>query len=318
MHRERDALAAAGRVARDGNAVKNLRLGGRIAGRLLGALLLAAGLAKAMGPAEFGQQVAAYKIITHPALVGMLAYAFIVVECGLGGALLANFKPKLMLSLALVLLTVFLVAVGYAWHLGTLEDCGCLPWMKRTPGEAFVEDMLLIAAAGWALWGHIGRVASENKVKLAVVTVALAAGLIVPGVMGLAGPKIGAGGVEGSTAFRSMKIEDAPADLSTGEYLVMLMSTECTHCQDAVPQVNLLANDGRLPKLIAVASEDRAPRGLFREDYKAQFPIAQISEADRRSLLKDQFPRFFLVRDGAIVAVWDAVPTADDVIAKRR
>src|SRR5690349_20018347 len=99
-----------------------------------------------------------------------------------------------------------------------------------------------------------------------------------------------------------MKVEDSPVDVGTGERLVLLMSTDCPHCQEAVPAVNLLANDQRLPKLVAVASEDRVSRGLFREDLGAQFPVAQISEGDRNSILESQLPRMFLVRDGVVAA----------------
>jgi hypothetical protein len=315
LRHEREAVAMADRVAGGARATKALRLAGRVAGRGVGALLLLTGLAKAYAPAAFGQQVAAYKIVEHPALVGVIAYAVIVAECGLGASLLANFKPKASLALAGLLLLIFTGAVGYAWQSGSLADCGCMPWMTRTPKEAFFEDLALLGLVGWALWGQRGRRAPDTPLKLAVVTVALAAALVVPGVMGLAGPRPGVAGEAGSEAFRTMKLEEAPADLSRGEHLVLLMSTECAHCQESVPKVNELAADARLPKLVAVASEDRVARGLFREDYKAAFPIAQISAADRNSLLKDEFPRLFLVRDGAIVAAWDGVPEADEILA---
>lgn len=317
LRHEREALEMADYVAGDTGARKWVRLGGRVAGRLVGALLLTTGLAKAIAPAEFGQQVLAYKIVEHPALVGMLAYALIVAECGLGGALVANYKPKLMLALTGVLMLVFLVAVGYAWQTGSVADCGCMPWMTRTPKEAFFEDLVLLGLVGWAFWGHAGRAAGENTVKLAVVTVALAAGLVVPGIAGLGAPKIGSAGGEGSPAFATMKVEDAPESLAAGEHLVLLMSTDCSHCQESVPKVNALASDPRMPRVVAVASEDRVSRGLFREDHGAQFPIAQISEADRTSLLREQFPRLFLVRDGTIVAAWDGVPTADEILARK-
>src|SRR5688500_2723584 len=99
LRHEREAVAAADHVVGETGVKRGARTAGRVAGRALGGLLLATGIAKALGPAEFGQQIAAYKIVEHPALVGMLAYAVIVVECGLGGALLANFKPRLMLAL---------------------------------------------------------------------------------------------------------------------------------------------------------------------------------------------------------------------------
>ena len=315
---EREAIAAADRVLGETRAKRYLRLGGRIAGRLVGALLLVTGLVKATAPRAFGEQIAAYEIITNPILVGLLAYAVIIAECGLGAALLANYKPRLMLALAGALLTVFLVAVGRAWATGSTEDCGCFPWVTRTPAEAFVEDLLLLGALGWAWWAQRGAYTPSTTLKRAIAALGLAARVTVPAVMGLAGGGApGAAGVEGSEVFKSLAVKDLPADLSTGDHLVLLMSTGCSHCQAAVPELNLLYNDRRLPPLVAIASEDNVERGLFRQDYGAQFPIGEITNQARASLLARAFPRLFLVRDGTIIAVWDgAVPKAEEILRR--
>jgi hypothetical protein len=316
---ENEAIAAADRVLGETGPTRHLRLAGRLAGRLLGALLLVTGVFKAVAPQAFGQQIAAYEIVTNPVLIGLLAYAIIIAECGLGAALLVNYRPRLMLGLAGALLVVFLIAVGTAWATGSAEDCGCFPWMTRTPGEAFVEDLVLLAVVGWAWWGHRNSLSRPTTLKLALVAAALVAGVTLPAVMGLAtlGGQ-GAKGAVGSEAFRGLEVKDPAMDLSSGEHLVLLMSTECSHCKEAVPRVNALFEDKRLPPLVAIASEDYVERGLFRQDYGAQFPIGQISEAARTSLLEKAFPRLFLVRDGQILAVWDGeVPGAEDVLARK-
>ena len=316
---ESDALAAADRVTGETKARRALRLAGRVAGRALGAVILAAGLIKAVNPQGFATEIADYKVVVNPILVGLIAYALVIVECGLGSALLVNLKSKLALSLTTLLLLVFLGVVGWAWWTGATADCGCFgPW-KRTPGEAFAEDVGLLAAAMWAWWGYRYATEATNTAKLVVVGAALAAAITIPSVAGfvrLAGVEPGAAGAVGQETFKTIEVKDLSVSLATGEHLVFLMSTKCEHCQASVPAVNALAADPRVPKLVAIAMEDRVERGLFREDYKAEFPIGEISQSTLISLLKEKFPRVFLVRDGRVAAVWDEkIPTAEEVLA---
>jgi uncharacterized membrane protein YphA (DoxX/SURF4 family) len=313
---ERAALDASDRVVGESRGRWSLRLGGRLAGRALGALLLAAGIAKALDPMRFAQEIGDYHIVTNVVLTGLLAYAIVIVECGVGTALLVNLRPRISLALAGLLLLVFLGAVGYAWSTGSTQECGCFgPWKPRSPAQAFVEDLLFLAVIPWAWWGRRYTQAPTNTLKLAMVGLGIAAGIMIPAVAGMAGGP-GSAGVVGSETFKTLEIRDVQVNLATGEHLVFLMSTKCAHCQAAVPEVNALVEDERLPKLVAIAMEDRVERGLFRQDYGAQYPIGEISQQALATLLKKEFPRTFLVRDGRIAAVWDGkVPTSDEVIA---
>jgi hypothetical protein len=294
-----------------------LRLAGRIAGRLLGLVLLGAGLVKAADPGTFAQEISDYGILTNPILVAMLAYTLVIVECGLGAALLVNLRPRIALALTTLLLVVFLSAIGWAWATGATDTCGCFgPW-KRTPRQAFVEDVVFLAIVPWAWWGRRFTHAPTNTAKLAFVGLAVAAGILVPALASMTAAAPGSSGVVGSDVFRTLEVADLPVGLATGEHLVLLMSTKCPHCQEAVPEVNALVDDQRLPRLVGIAVEDRVERGLFREDYKASYPIGQISVDALRSLLDKEFPRLFLVRDGRIVAVWNQkIPSADEILQR--
>ncbi len=317
MH-EDGAVDAADRVLGESRARWALRLAGRLAGRLLGAILLAAGLLKATAPQVFAQEILDYGIITSPVLTGMLAYALVILECGLGAALLANLRPRISLAITTGLLLVFLGAITWAWTTGATENCGCFgPW-KRTPAQAFAEDLVFLAIVPWAWWGRRFTQAPTNALKLGFVGLAVFAALTVPAVAGMIGAAPGAAGVVGSEAFKTLEVKDLPVNLATGEHLVLLMSTQCPHCQEAVPSVNALVEDTRLPKVAAIAMEDRVERGIFREDYKAQYPIGEVSGLAVRSLLEKEFPRLFLVRDGKIVRIWDGhMPSAEEVLAEK-
>jgi len=315
-HHEREAMAAADRVLGETAAKRHLRTAGRVAGRIVGVLLLVTGFSKAFTPQEFGRQIADYDIVTNAILVGLVAYSVILVECAVGAALVVRYRPRLTIALALVLMTGFLVAVGYAWAGNTTEDCGCLPWVTRTPAEAFVEDVGLLALLVWAWWAQGGAPAPSRSWKTLAIGAAVAIAMVIVGIVGVAGlGALGAGGEAGARTFASLRASDLPADLAHGDHLVLLMSTECQHCQNAVPELNALYNDSRLPPLVAIASQDRVGRGLFRQDYGAQYPIGQITEAEVKSLVKGGFPRLFLVRDGTILAAWEStMPQADAII----
>ncbi len=316
---EREAVAAADRVAGESRGVWLAKLCGRVAGRGLGLLLLTAGILKALVPLEFAKEIGGYGIVTDPVASGVLAFALIVVECGLGAALFVNLRPRLTLVLALALLTVFLVAIGTAWATGSATECGCFgPW-KRSMPAAFAQDLLLIVVAGWALWAQAGIPSVVNALKLGIVGTALAVGVMLPAIAAMSSAATpGSLGVVGSTAFRTMEVTESPVSLATGEHLVLLMSTECAHCKEAVPSVNALVDDSRLPKLTAVAMEDRVERGLFRQDLGAKYPVAQISKSSVIGLVDKEFPRLFLIREGVIIAVWDReIPPVDEILAKK-
>jgi hypothetical protein len=314
---EAAALAASDRVVGQSRVTWALQLAGRLAGRLLGLVFLAAGLLKALDPTTFAQEIAGYGIVTNPVLTGLIAYALVILECGLGAALLVNLRPRIMLAVAGGLLLFFAGVIGYAWVTGSTESCGCFgPW-KRSPAAAFVEDVVMLAIVPWAWWGRRRAQAPTNSIKLAIAGLGLAAGVMVPAVAGMVTVEPGSAGVVGSEAFKQIEVADLPVSLATGEHLVLLMSTSCSHCQAAVPDANALLADQRLPRLVAIAMDDRVKRGLFREDFGAQYPIGQVSEKTVKSLVVKEFPRLFLVRDGRVVRVWDEkLPTPDAVLAE--
>src|SRR5260221_7297825 len=87
------AAAPAGRVASFRPWAGHL---GRLA---LGAIFLAAGLLKALDPAEFARQIAGFGLV-GPAFATTGAPILIAIEIGLGTALLAGFRPRTALAVA--------------------------------------------------------------------------------------------------------------------------------------------------------------------------------------------------------------------------
>ena len=106
-------------------------------------------------------------------------------------------------------------------------------------------------------------------------------------------------------------------DLGCGEYLIALIGTHCEHCQDAVPQINNLAENPDLPEVLALCPDEEGECLEFVEEFLPIFPIGQVSEDDFWRLLGESIsPRILLVSDGHIRRAWDGdVPDSEEILA---
>ena len=291
----------------------------RLLSGAVGLILLAAGLVKAMDMELFIRQIMDYGIVSERLLLILSAWGLIALECALGVALLVFYRPRLMLSLTAALLLIFAGATGWAWLTGVTEDCGCYgAWLKQTPGQALVGDLVLLAATAiaWAGCRHVQ--APQTRTKAWAVTIACLSGLALPVVFGFPtsainraqsnGPLIGPIEVHGV----------GDVDLNKGEYLVVLMGAECFHCQEAVPDLNILCDAPDLPPLIALCTSEEADCIEFVEEFQPIFPIGHISDDLFWRLLADgDMPRIILLHDGRTKRVWDqTVPDEDAVKAE--
>ena len=292
----------------------------RLLSGAVGLILLAAGLVKAMDMELFIRQIMDYGIVSERLLLILSAWGLIALECALGVALLVFYRPRPMLSLTAALLLIFAGATGWAWLTGVTEDCGCYgAWLKQTPGQALVGDLVLLAATAiaWAGCRHVQ--APQTRTKAWAVTIACLSGLALPVVFGFPtsainrvqsnGPLIGPIEVHGV----------GDVDLNKGEYLVVLMGMECFHCQEAIPDLNILCDAPDLPPLIALCTSEEADCIEFVEEFQPIFPIGHISDDLFWRLLADgDMPRIILLHDGHIKRVWDqTVPDEDAVKAEQ-
>jgi hypothetical protein len=246
------------------------------------------------------------------------AWGIIVIELGLGTGLLIFFRPRLILSLTALLFLLFMGATAWAWWSGAAADCGCFgSWVKRTPGEALIENLVLITAALFALFGPWHLPEAKNRARLSAVIAACLIGMALPPVFGFSISQVGRSGWEplerelGRLQIQGIK----PVDLRDGDFFIIMMDTECDHCADAVEDLNALALKDDLPRVLALCMNDADRRLNFQERFDPAFPIGQIEEASFWRLLgQGDVPRFILVRDLKVKQVWDnEVPAGDEI-----
>jgi hypothetical protein len=97
-----------------------------------------------------------------------------------------------------------------------------------------------------------------------------------------------------------------PIDFKSGSYLIVLMDTDCLHCKEKVPELNLLAHADDLPTVIGLCVNNAVERKRFVEEFQPAFPLEGIGEQIFWRLLGDgELPRIILLQDGLVRKVWD-------------
>jgi hypothetical protein len=163
----------------------------RVLAGAVGLTLIAASVLKATDMELFVRQLRDYGIISQHTVLVLGAWGLIVLEFGLGVALLISYRPKITLPSAGLLFLVFLGGTGWTWLSGTTEDCGCFgDWVKHTPRQAVIHDLIFLAATVLAWLGSLNRKTAQSRVKVMTVVVACVVGLLLPVGFGFSVSKI--------------------------------------------------------------------------------------------------------------------------------
>jgi uncharacterized membrane protein YphA (DoxX/SURF4 family) len=110
---------------------------------VLGGVFLFSGIAKALNPAGFARDIAAYKMLV-PSFASIMAYGLPWLEILLGLYLLAGLYLRWSAIVTGGLLVVFMIAMGQAIARGLTLDCGCF-------GAALGGAALREQVNGWSI-----------------------------------------------------------------------------------------------------------------------------------------------------------------------
>ena len=305
----------------------------RVGQMIIGVVYIVAGAVKVWEPVLFY-----WEAIPYAQLLGVVewetasavAKAALVlgpIEFFLGWALLLNWQPRLCLPVATVLMAAFTALTAKAWHMGASIDCGCFgALVEREPGEAAIEDGVMVVVLLFAWWG-MRRSANAAPVTgqpnwwgaggapiwpltSRIVLGTLVVGLVVGGVRFFPElERIAQSDLKSGVRLSGLALKGVDVDLMEGEYLIELFSPTCVHCKNAVPKMNVIAQDPQLPRLIALTSfAQDAPQVIdFKKQLQPRFDIATISLTDfRRLTFGHGFPRLAYISDGVVQQVWES------------
>jgi hypothetical protein len=287
----------------------------------IGILLIISAVLKGTDLMLFVRQIRAYGMISHSLLLLSLAWAVIWVEWVLGLGLLVRFYLRLFLPAALLLFLGFVGATGWAWSTGMAEDCGCFgAWVKRSPGEALFEDIIILAflVFYWFFRVRRGRWRTDwirGRVFFFIAWV----GLFIPLLSGLSVPRtiLTHGKHSGEGRDLSQIEELASIHLKTGTHLIVLIDTGCQHCLESFDAMNDLSEDERLPDLTALCMNDETEIAEFKVEFEPIFPLKKIQEHHFWTLLGEGgVPYTILLHNGSVLQTWNrTVPEKSKILA---
>lgn len=281
----------------------------------LGLLFFVAGASKAFDPWSFHTALPDYGI--SGAARTVIALVTPALEVLLGTALLLRWRVRGVSLVASALLAVFVVAIGFGWWRGTLEECGCFGAMlERSPGTAIAIDVLFLGV-GIVVWRGTPLPGTSRRMgrwlKRAIVVAAGLGSFLLTMSLYLAGPS-GVRATEEGDRDPTMQ----SVDLNHGEHLLYLFHPECPLCAEMSP---LVAEYGRHPELPDVAGftalTTRADVDAYRGKHDLRIPVRILSREALSRITGDGWvPQLVLVREGDITRVWRTVlPDADELRA---
>ena len=295
---------------------------------LMGLLFVVAGAAKSIDPVVFYWEAVSYLELVEIGReawppIGRMALVLAPLEVLVGVALIIGWRPRLALPAATGMMVLFLAITGLAWYRQADIDCGCFGTLvKRTPGEAFIEDavMLGLLLTAWR-WGTARWTASRWKgsPSLAVGAGAVAAAVLVFG-FAPQSDRVANSDLQAGVRLTGIELTGADGiDLSEGRYLVELFSPRCGRCKTAVPKLNRWAGTPGVPRIVALNEyppDDESLKDFIRQTGP-RFEIASISSSDwMRLTWRHGWPRLAYVEDGVIRRVWeyDRMPSVSQLV----
>lgn len=273
----------------------------RYAAVVLGIPLVVAAVFKALDPWGFLASLNAYGV---PGWLRLpVVFLLPAVELAVGSSLVAGWRRRAAAVAAAVLVAVFIGAIGYGVWLGSLEECGCFgPFLERSPGTAFAQDLVLLLLAGIVVFG--GRPGARLTVgRSAVLGVLVALSLAVTGYGYAVVPSSGGAVASGSAA----QLESGSGvDLERGEHLLFLFHPDCPHCAEMAPRVVAYAGDRSLPPVTGVTTNaTRAQIDGYLRRHDLDIPVLRLGSGEfLRITGTGSVPQLVHVRQGEVQRSW--------------
>ncbi|HIJ73674.1 MAG TPA: hypothetical protein HPP83_06175 [Candidatus Hydrogenedentes bacterium] len=285
-----------------------------------GAVLKAAKVGENSGINLFMRQILSYGVLPqHHLLLAAVALGTLAIETALGMALVLAWRVRGVALLAVPALLVFFTClIIYGWVFHNLADCGCFGPIEMSPGVSIAKNgvLLLLWLIAWAGRDDAARLAATSKRQrraFAKAIVCLACAIGLPVYAGSTLRPLAPG------AFARFTVEAGgqPWDLGAGEYFVAIYNSTCEHCMDSVEQLNEWVGQPGFPRIVALCWGNEESIEEFRLLTEPAFPIHAIDEATFWELVGLVPPRFYHIRDGASLQVWDEEwPAVEAVLSK--
>jgi len=283
-----------------------------VPGVALGLIFIAAGVLKAVDPAEFARQIENYAVVAGRTSV-ILAYLIIPLEMALGAALALGYRTRLAAAGTSVLLVLFMGATAYAWSQGKTEGCGCFgSFVSRTPGEVLLEDAAFLALGILAFFLVRGK-ASRPGLRLAGVMVCAVIGGVALPLSAYALPLDPlVTQLRPGREVSELPLHEAPVDLSHGDYLVALLDLDAPDSRETVKRLNAIGRSGTVG-VLAFFGGEVDEKTVFCFNTSPSFEVVAVPRSDLKRLYR-RLPKFFMLRGGKVMRIWEGAPPAPEEV----
>lgn len=265
---------------------------------LVGILFLVSGFGKLLDVENFGNLIVSYGFFWS----AMLAPAIVVLEVGLGLALVMDVFPRVCSWISIGLLAVFTGAFFYGNVVNGIEDCGCfgnLDIVKLPVWATYARNalLLLLLIAGM----EKNADPKPDLFRSGVLAVGVAAALFVSGYT-----------FEPPQSFRErmprqhhlihMDVADTPIPQfihtsPDSTYTLYVFSFSCVSCINGLPALREYQDTAICDKVIGLAVNEDKDNAIH-SYYDFNFPVVYVGNAMSR--FTDTVPTLLYIRNNRI------------------
>jgi uncharacterized membrane protein YphA (DoxX/SURF4 family) len=273
-------------------------------------VFLSAAALKALHPEGFADQIRQYEIL--PDLALFAAWSFILAEIVLATALVVNVWTRAASWLVIAMLVFFIGITWYGIAVGLSGSCGCFGnLVHRSPEQVIIEDALMIAALGVGLWLQRGVQIRTTTPKLAVLSTAGIAAVLVTAFSGrLPVDSLTTALVPGAH-FDSWPVESLYKDLNSETHVVFLISAKSPTIDADVAAMNAVAASAGT-STVALIVDGASELTTLTFEHGLAMPAGALEPRFAKSLYR-ALPRTFVLHVGRVAEVWSSIATPDEV-----
>lgn len=217
-------------------------------------------------------------------------------------------RNKLVLKIALWLLTAFSIYLVYLWiAVGNDVNCGCFGdaiWMS--PSSSLIKNVILAACIILLLQFHKGLQMKWQKWAAPILFLGIT---IIPFIVYPLPDnqpqwvKKGKYKLDLSALYAPGKIDAPKVDLYNGKYVLAFFSLKCPHCKMAAYKMHVMKlKNPTLPFHIVIAGRDEYLKPFWDNTKAEDIPHTKLAADDFTAIAGYSWPAIFLVNNGWVEA----------------
>lgn len=268
---------------------------------IIGIVFLLSAYTKFISPGIVEIILVEHRIFSTRETAAIFVRILIGLEFALGTLFFLKYEFKRVVLPAslffLISFTIYLIYAGFI--LNDNHNCGCFGIsIEMTPLESIIKNIFLIGLIFW-----LNAIETENKRN---ILLPFAVSVLFCLIVFLVAP---------IKSYQDFKFSNftyftgkGRVDLGSGNKFLIIMNTECEHCQALAKELSILKKNGtNLSEFYSLLySEGDISVDSFKVLTGFNFPYHTIDVKNFFDLIGTSPPRIYWIKDGMIKEVWDS------------